>query len=155
METKRKNKKNTSVITEDLKLNRGLNVKLKTLDINNPKVIEITFNLFAIPKEQCDVDDYEESITNIEKKYKLACKEYINSNKDIFQDRFISDFNFTSANLKKDYNKYVTMSLYARQKKELNFKKLKSIIKNTLKETTFKISKEIIANGFTCSKNKK
>ena len=40
METKRKNKKNTSVITEDLKLNRGLNVKLKTLDINNPKVIE-------------------------------------------------------------------------------------------------------------------
>ena len=47
------------------------------------------------------------------------------------------------------------MSLYARQKKELNFKKLKSIIKNTLKETTFKISKEIIANGFTCSKNKK
>ena len=48
METKRKNKKITSVITEDLKLNRGLNVKLKTLDINNPKVIEITFNLFAM-----------------------------------------------------------------------------------------------------------
>ena len=68
METKRKNKKNTSVITEDLKLNRGLNVKLKTLDINNPKVIEITFNLFAIPQEQCDIEDYEESITNIEKK---------------------------------------------------------------------------------------
>ena len=113
METKRKNKKNTSAITDDLNLDNGLNVKLKTLDINKPNVVEISIDLFAIPKEQMDVEDYEKSISIIKRKYRSACMAYINANGGIFQNRFISDFNFTSSNLKKDYNKLARSEQWA------------------------------------------
>ena len=154
MEIKRKNKKNTSAITDDLNLDNGLNVKLKTLDINKPNVVEISIDLFAIQKEQQDVEDYEKSISIIRRKYKSACMAYINTNGDIFQNRFISDFNFTSSNLKKDYNKHVTMSLYARQKKGLDFNNLQLKIKDSLKDTVAKINHDITVNGFKCSKIK-
>ena len=154
METNRKNKKNTSAITDDLNLDNGLSVKLKTLDINKPNVVEISIDLFAIPKEQMDVEDYEKSISIIKRKYRSACMAYINANGGIFQNRFISDFNFTSSNLKKDYNKHVTMSLYARQKNGLDFSQLQLKIKDSLKDTISKISQDITANGFKCSKIK-
>ena len=150
METKRKNKKNTSAITDDLNLDNGLSVKLKTLDINNPNVVEISIDLFAIPKEQMDVEDYEKSISIIKRKYRSACMAYINANGGIFQNRFISDFNFTSSNLKKDYN----MSLYARQKNGLDFSQLQLKIKDSLKDTISKINHDITVNGFKCSKIK-
>ena len=154
METKRKNKKNTSAITDDLNLDNGLSVKLKTLDINKPNVVEISIDLFAIPKEQMDVEDYEKSISIIKRKYRSACMAYINANGGIFQNRFISDFNFTSSNLNKDYINHVTMSLYARQKNGLDFSQLQLKIKDSLKDTVAIISQDITANGFKCSKIK-
>ena len=45
-------KRSVLQITDDLKINRGLVVKLKFFNVDDPRVVEIMFSLFAIPKEE-------------------------------------------------------------------------------------------------------
>ena len=69
--------------------------------------------------------------------------------------KFIFDFNFTSANLKKGYNKAVTLSVYVKQKNELKLTKLKNEIRNTIKDTVREITDKIREENFSCYKVKR
>lgn len=145
-------KKNLSLTTEDLKINRGLNVKLKTLNKDVPSIIEIKINLYAIPNKTYEIEDYDLSISKIRKKYNKICREYVCHNSNLLSDKFISDFNFTSANLKKGYNKSVSMSLYVKNKNNLPFNKLKNIFRINLKDYMRELSDEIRNEDFSCYK---
>ena len=148
-------KRSVLQITDDLKINRGLVVKLKFFNVDDPRVVEIMFSLFAIPKEELTLEEYEKSISAIERKCVAEFRKYVRSNGEILQNRMISDFNFTSANLKKNYNKYVSFSIFVRQSGSLPMNKIKTKIRESIKEMSSNVSKCFSENGFACSKKKK
>ena len=87
-----------------------------------------------------------------ESKRLLRC--YVSDNSDLFDKRSILDINFTSANLKKGYNKSVQMSLFVRQKYPKSLSKIKNSIKETIKPVINTITSKILEEGFKCYKKK-
>ena len=148
-------RKNLTFISNDLKINRGMVVKLKTINMNEPDVIEINMSCFAIPNETLEIEVYEESISSINKFCNKAFTSYLKKNSSFLSNKFIFDFNFTSANLKKGYNKAVTLSVYVKQKNELKLTKLKNEIRNTIKDTVREITDKIREEKFSCYKVKR
>lgn len=148
-------RKNPLLITDDLKINRGIVTKLKFFNVDDPRVIEIMFSLFAIPKRDMSPDEYESSIASIKKYCNMEFKRYVRSNGDVLQERMITDFNFTSANLRANYNKYVSFSIFVRQSGNIPTRRIKGIIRESLKEMSYNITKCFSDNGFSCSKNRR
>lgn len=154
-ENKKQKKENLSGCTDDLRIHRGFNVKLKTVNVMEPNVIEINISFYAIPTVDKVDEEYEHSINNIRKRYNRICIDYLHSNSELVGDKHITDFSFTSANLRKGYNKYVTMSLYVNQKTKCRFSRLKGKFRDTLKDVVIKLSEKLREEDFTYSKTKK
>ena len=148
-------RKNLTFISDDLKINRGMVVKLKTINMNNPDVIEINMSCFAIPNETLEIEEYEESISSIKRACNKAFTSYLKKNSSFLSNKFIFDFNFSSANLKKGHNKAVTLSVYLKQKNGLKLAKLKNEIRNTIKDTVREITDKIREKNFSCYKAKR
>jgi hypothetical protein len=147
-------KKNKEFITDDLKLNRGMNIKLKTINIEEPSVIEIDMAFFAKPLYELEVDEYNQAIGRIKHSFNKICGQFVKTNKDILSGKYINDFKFTSANLKKGYNKYVVLLLYVKQRDTMAFNKIKKMLKPNLKEMSGQLIESIKKEGFSCHKNK-
>jgi hypothetical protein len=149
------NKKRSTVYSSnDLNISDNVIVKVKTMNVNNPTVIEVVLSFIAIPNDKRFPSEYIRSINEIKKTYFKACYEYNHSRGEIYRSDYIIDFNFTSANLKKDYNKSVSMSLYLRQKSHLQINELESDIVETFRSLVDKMIDKCNCENFKCSKVK-
>lgn len=148
-------KKDFSEITEDLHMSNGMVVRLRTSNTNEPKVIEVQFNCYATPSSDKSTEEYEKCISNIRRKFSLFADKYMKRNAELVQNRKICDVVFTTGNLKKGYCKSVSMTLYVRQKGNLQWNELKRFLKNGLGEMTEEVVDCLRSNEFTCKKSKK
>lgn len=144
----------TNYISDDLKFSRRFNVKVKTLNVYQPNVVEIVLSFIAIPKDDLTQNVYNSSIERIKKTYFNECTKYIKNNRDVFRKECIMDFNFSSANLKKGYNKIVSMSLVLRQNGTLSFRKIKSYIRKTFRASAKCVVDMCREESFKCCKAK-
>lgn len=147
-------KKNVTKASEDLRVDRKSITKISIVNINNPSVIEINTSLFAVPNEQREICEYEEQINRITSHASKALRAYVREHQDLFEKKCILDINFTSANLRKGYNKSVQLSLFVRQKNIKTFTKIRNDIKETIKPVINSITNKITAEDFKCYKKK-
>ena len=147
-------KKNTTLTSEDIRVDRKVVTRVIMTNTENPCVIEINLSMFAIPNQQRSKDEYEEQINRIVKESQKILKKYVLDNHELFDGRSILDINFTSANLKKGYNKSVQMSLFVRQNQLRKFTKIKNNIKETIKDYVNQITSKIKEEDFKCFKKK-
>lgn len=153
VEKVRKNK-NTRIVSEDISVDRKAVTKVIMTNIYNPNIIEINLSMFAIPIHQRTNEEYDEQIKSVIKTSKKVLQKYVLDNQELFDKKCILDINFTSANLKKGYNKSVQMSLFVRQRKSNKFTKIKKEIKGTIKDSVNLITSKIKEEDFKCFKTK-
>ena len=149
------NKENIKQKTEDLNVNRGVITRIITPNENNPFVIEINLSMYVVPNNDFEKEEYEEQVTRITRFSKKTLKSYVSSNRDLFDGNSILDINFTSANLRKGYNKSVQMSLFVKHRGIENKRTLRNEVKNTIKNTVNSITRNIREEGFSCYKRRK
>lgn len=147
-------KKNVTLASDDIRVDRKAITKVIMTNINNPAVIEINLSMYVIPNNQREMEEYQEQIDRIAKESKRLLSCYVSDNTDLFDKRSILDINFTSANLKKGYNKSVQMSLFVRQKYPKSLSKIKNSIKETIKPVINTITSKILEEDFKCYKKK-
>jgi hypothetical protein len=152
MQQQRKLSKRTNI--EDLKLDRRAITKVVLPSQSNQSVIEFNVSMYVIPNQDCDIEYYEAQIHNIKKYATRRLREYVYSCHDVFDGKYIIDTNFTSANLKKGYNKSVQISLILKKVCDWKFLKLKRFIKKTIKPFVNDITNRIVEEDFKCHKRK-
>ena len=146
--------KNLMYSSDDLKVSKSFTTKVKTVNVDNPKVLELVISFVATPNETLEIAEYEGNIKKVNYAFSKLSRSITNDLKDVVIDRYITDFNFSAANLKKDYQKQVTMSLFLRQKAGLGIKKISTRIKKSCK-SHIKLIEEVVKNqNFRCMKTK-
>jgi hypothetical protein len=150
----RKRSKPKKYTSDDINILDDAIVKVKTLDADKPNVIEVTITFYAIPEVDKTQDEYITSIKKIRKAYNFACYQFVEDNCDLYWRDYITDFNFTSANLKKGYKKKVTMSLFLRQFGYLKINDIESDIKETIIPLTKLVIDKCNSSDFKCRKTK-
>ena len=148
-----KNKKK-DYTCEDLRVDRGAIASISMPNEENPSIMEISVSLFAIPKEQCDMDIYEEKVNRIVSYSNKLLRGYVRANSGVFDNKCIVDINFTTANLKKGYNKSVQMSMFVRKMVGVNGKRLILMMKDGIRPVVNSITSKIVEEGFSCHKRR-
>lgn len=153
-QTKTKKKKNLLKTSEDLRVDRRVVTRISMLNINNPGIVEINTSFFAVPNEDRETEEYEWKVGRIVSYMKRELRKYVSNNSGMFDSKHIIDINFTSANLRKGYNKSVQVSLFVRQNPVKKFTKIKNEIKETIKPVIKSIADRITEEDFKCYKKK-
>lgn len=148
-------KKDFSDMTDDLHLGSAIDARLRTGNLNNPKVIEVLLNCYVIPTENRTIEEYEKNISHIRRKFSLLAENYVKRNQDYILDKKICDVAFSMGNLKKGYNKSVTFTLFIRQRGTETWNQLKKYLKNGMGEMIEELTEYIRNEGFACKKSKK
>lgn len=144
----------TTFESDDISVDRKAVVKVIGTEKKGSYVAEVRVSMFVIPNRQRDMGEYCEQIGRIVSRSKRLLRDYISSNQDLFYDMSIMDINFTSANLRKGYNKSVQMSLFARMRNPDRFTRVRKNIKDTIKDTVNMITSKIAEEDFRCFKRK-
>jgi len=138
----------------DLRIDRRAIATVSIPNEDNPSVMEIGVSLFVIPRKQFDMDVYQEQVDRITTYSSKLLKGYVRDNKDVFDDRFILDINFSTANLKKGYNKSVQMSMFVKKKCMRRTERMVSLIKDGMRPIVNAITKRMSEEGFSCHKRR-
>lgn len=146
--------KNLMYSSDDLKVSKSFTTKVKTVNVDNPKVVELVISFVATPNETLEISEYEGNIKKVNYAFSKLSRSIANDLKDVVIDRYITDFNFSAANLKKDYQKQVTMSLFLRQKGGLGIKKISTRVKKACKAHIKLIEETVKNQDFRCMKTK-
>lgn len=146
--------KKRDISKQDLRIDRRAIATLSTPNDDNPNVIEIGVSLFAIPKEDCVEEEYNDRVKRILSYSNRMLRSYVSDNSDVFDKRCIVDLNFTTAKLRKGYNKSVHMSMFVRKKGLIGENRLYMRMKEGLKPVVNAITLKITEEGFVCHKRK-
>ena len=141
-------------IKDDLHINRGVIVVVTRPNIEIEDIYKIDISSYVVPKEECESEEYEEQVKNIKRYINRTLKRYVMGNSNIFCDNSIVDVNFTSANLRKGYNKSVQVSMFVKSKNKFEYSRFRDRIKNTIKPTIKMITDRFILEGYQCHKRK-
>ena len=142
------------LISDDLSVDRKAVMKVSMNDVENPTVLTLCLSLFVIPENQLEKDEYESQVGRLSRYIKNEMRKYVLSNQGLFDKRMIVDVNFTSANLKKGYNKSVQVSVYVKVRNELKFQRIVKRVKETVKPSVNAITDRVRRDGSKCFKKK-
>lgn len=152
--TTRKNQKDLSATTDELNISDLINIKIKTPEKEKPQLLQIDFNLWGKAKESLTPTLYNEDIESMQKDFKKAISTYVADNRFVFSPQFITEFNATAANLKKGYQKYMSMTAYVKQKRCIDWENITAYIEDTISLYARMITNSIDEHGFECLKEK-
>ena len=148
-------KKDFSEITDDLHLGSAIEVRFRTGNIYEPKVIEVQFSCYVNPTSNRTVSEFEKNISHIRRKFNLLANDYVTKNQEYVLEKKICDVVFSVGNLKKGYNKSVTFTLFVRQRGDETWVQMKRLLRNGIGEMIDELTEYIRNEGFSCKKNKK
>lgn len=138
----------------DLCINKCAIVKVTRPSIEIDDVFRVDVSLYVIPKNQYEPDEYEEQVNRMIKHINYVMKMYVLNNTNIFQANSIIDVNFTSANLRRGYNKSVQASMFVKSKNKFDYLRFRDRIRMTIKPTIRMITDKFKEEGFMCHKRK-
>ena len=142
-------------LNKEIKIDYCNNIDLKVGTVNNynPQVIYFIGKMWICPTYE---GDYEENFNLIKNKFKKDLKNILKEN-DIFEYKHIVDFDVNPNNFVKNKKKFVSMSIFIKQKDKNNFLKFKQVVPNIIHEfeSLFKdFETSLIENDFVVSKRK-
>ena len=97
--------KNLMYSSDDLNVSKSFTTKVKTVNVDNPKVVELVISFVVTPNETLEIAEYEGNIKKVNYAFSQLSRSIANDLKDVVIDRYITDFNFSAANLKKKITK--------------------------------------------------
>lgn len=134
--------------------NDFFNIKLGTVNKNNPEVIYFEVRTFISPLEECD--NYSQVFAYLKKEFSKKISNTLKNN-DFFSDKYILDFQIANSGIRLNKKSYLSFQLFLRQKsvviKEL--KEIKKIAEPFLTELLNDFKNDIISNNFSITKTKK
>lgn len=136
-----------------LKINDYIDVKYGSVNREKPIVIYLEGKTWLSPNY---VGDYETTIDCIIKKFKNEITENI-KNDDIFENKFIFDFDVKAASLRENKKSFVSFDIFLKQP-EVNYKmlkELKSHIINNYKHIIDNLAYDLSNHTFSLSKTKR
>ena len=134
--------------------NDFFNIKLGTVNKNNPEVIYFEVRTFISPLEEWD--NYSQVFAYLKKEFSKKISNTLKNN-DFFSDKYILDFQIANSGIRLNKKSYLSFQLFLRQKsvviKEL--KEIKKIAEPFLTELLYDFKNDIISNNFSITKTKK
>ena len=134
--------------------NEFFNIKLGTVNKNNPEVIYFEVRTFISPLEESD--NYSQVFAYLKKEFSKKIGDTLKVN-DFFSDKYILDFQIANSGIRLNKKSYLSFQLFLRQKdlviKEL--KEIKKVAEPFLTELLNNFKNDIISNNFSITKTKK
>lgn len=134
--------------------NEFFNIKLGTVNKNNPEVIYFEVRTFISPLEESD--NYSQVFAYLKKEFSKRVGESLKVNTH-FSDKYILDFQIANSGIRLNKKSYLSFQLFLRQKdlviKEL--KEIKKVAEPFLTELLNNFKNDIISNNFSITKTKK
>ena len=137
---------------EDLHVDR--NCVVNAIEENSAGVVEIKIQAYVVPTQQLEPEEYNSQVSRIITRMKRILSEYVMNNLNDFLPNKIIDINFTSANLRKGYNKNVTVSLFVRKRYDLKIGKTRKMVKDGIRQYVSNMIGMIKSEVFKCYKRK-
>lgn len=100
--------------TKEYKIENSNNFKIKlgSTTYKNPEIVYILGNTYISPIS--DKNKFNEDIELLKLKFKTHIKDYINKS-DIFENKFVCDFNIRESGLKKNKKSFFSFEIYFKQ----------------------------------------
>ena len=134
--------------------NEFFNIKLGTVNKNNPEVIYFEVRTFISPLEESD--NYSQVFAYLKKEFSKRVGKSLKVNTH-FSDKYILDFQIANSGIRLNKKSYLSFQLFLRQKdlviKEL--KEIKKVAEPFLTELLNNFKNDIISNNFSITKTKK
>lgn len=146
--------KKETAAQQDIRVDRKVITKVAVVNPNNSNVIEITMSMFVIPNSQRDMSEYEEQIERITSYAERRLRQYVREENKLFDNKCILETTFSSANLRKGYNKSVQFSVFVKHKPVKRFTKLRRDIKETIQPFVKSIREKVEEEDFKCYKRR-
>jgi hypothetical protein len=134
--------------------NDFFNIKLGTVNKNNPEVIYFEVRTFISPLEESD--NYSQVFTYLKKEFSKKISNTLKNN-DFFSDKYILDFQIANSGIRLNKKSYLSFQLFLRQKSVIikELKEIKKIAEPFLTELLNDFKNDIISNNFSITKSKK
>lgn len=100
--------------TKEYKIENSNNFKIKlgSTTYKNPEIVYILGNTYISPIT--DKNNFKDDIELLKLKFKNHIKDYIN-NSDIFENKFVCDFNIRESGIKKNKKSFFSFEIYFKQ----------------------------------------
>ena len=134
--------------------NDFFNIKLGTVNKNNPEVIYFEFRTFISPLEESN--NYSQVFAFLKKEFSKKISDSLKLN-DFFSEKYILDFQIANSGIRINKKSYLSFQLFLRQKNEVikELKEIKKIAEPFLVNLLNEFKNDIISNNFSVTKTKK
>lgn len=138
----------------DLSINRGAIITVTIPRTEVDDVFKVDITLCVVPKKDFESEEYEQQRKRITSSINHFLKRYVVEHDGFLMSSSIVDINFSSANLRKGYNKLVQVSMYVRSRNCFRYSSFRERIKDTIKPTIRLITDKFREEGYKCYKKK-
>ena len=134
--------------------NDFFNIKMGTVNKNNPEVIYFEVRTFISPLEESN--NYSHIFSYLKKEFSKKISDSLKTN-EYFADKYILDFQIANSGIRVNKKSYLTFQLFLRQKGEVIkvLNNVKKIAEPFLFDLLNNFKEEIINNNFSVTKTKK
>jgi hypothetical protein len=134
--------------------NDFFNIKLGTVNKNNPEVIYFEVRTFISPLEESN--NYSQVFAFLKKEFSKKIGDSLKLN-DFFSEKYILDFQIANSGIKINKKSYLSFQLFLKQKNEVikELKEIKKIAEPFLVNLLNEFKNDIISNNFSVTKTKK
>jgi hypothetical protein len=134
--------------------NDFFNIKLGTVNKNNPEVIYFEVRTFISPLEENN--NYSQVFAFLKKEFSKKISDSLKLN-DFFSEKYILDFQIANSGIKINKKSYLSFQLFLKQKNEVikELKEIKKIAEPFLVNLLNEFKTDIISNNFSVTKTKK
>ena len=134
--------------------NDFFNIKLGTVNKNNPEVIYFEVRTFISPLEESN--NYSQVFAFLKKEFSKKISDSLKLN-DFFSEKYILDFQIANSGIRINKKSYLSFQLFLRQKNEVikELKEIKKIAEPFLVNLLNEFKNDIISNNFPVTKTKK
>lgn len=134
--------------------NDFFNIKLGTVNKNNPEVIYFEVRTFISPLEENN--NYSQVFAFLKKEFSKKISDSLKLN-DFFSEKYILDFQIANSGIRINKKSYLSFQLFLKQKSEIikDLKEIKKIAEPFLVNLLNEFKNDIIGNNFSITKTKK
>jgi hypothetical protein len=134
--------------------NDFFNIKLGTVNKNNPEVIYFEVRTFISPLEENN--NYSQVFAFLKKEFSKKISDSLKLN-DFFSEKYILDFQIANSGIRINKKSYLSFQLFLKQKSEIikELKEIKKIAEPFLVNLLNEFKNDIIGNNFSITKTKK
>ena len=141
-------------LNKEIKLNvcDNMNLKYGSTNKDNPEIVYVLGKAWVSPKFN---GDYESILNGIQNNFRKKIKNIVMES-NIFENKFVLDFDLNSTNMEKDKKKFLSFDLFLKQDKNnvIKLKELNTIISNNIGNLANDLVYDFSINDFDVTKKK-